>query len=208
MGLTPVKSNAGKAMNPPPPATEFSSPPAVAAKNKRMACGSVTLQCTCTRLDLLQLLDRALVLQIAGVQRFLGLDQHHVDLFGCAGKVLDTVRDDDELAGTDKLLALGAILANLHVQSAFDNQEHLVLVVVVMPHELTLHLCDFHVHVIHFPNDPLVEVVGEEGELLGDVHGAHRKSLAQASRERGPMKKFHLAMKMPTLAGILKVAIR
>src|SRR6185312_13198825 len=33
---TPVKSNAGKAKNPPPPATEFTIPPAMAAKKSRM----------------------------------------------------------------------------------------------------------------------------------------------------------------------------
>src|SRR4051812_49418020 len=117
MGLTPVKSSAGKAMNPPPPATEFNNPPNMAAKNKRMACVSVTLQCTCFAfaLNALQLGHGTLVLQISCVQRALRLEQHHVDFFGCAGKVLDAVRDDDELAGTDKLLALGAILADLHV---------------------------------------------------------------------------------------------
>src|SRR4051812_23398742 len=198
MGLTPVKSSAGKAMNPPPPATEFSNPPNMAAKNKRMACRSVTLQCTCFAfaLNALQLGDGALVLQIAGVQRFLGLDQHHVDFFVGMREMLDAVRDDDELARAHDLFPLDSVLADAHFERAFDDEEQFVFAVMMVPHELALHLCDFHVHVIHFPNDPLVEVVGEEGELLGDVHGAHRKSLAQASRERGPMKKFHRAMKM------------
>jgi hypothetical protein len=33
---TPEKSSAGNAMNPPPPATEFTIPPPVAAKKSRM----------------------------------------------------------------------------------------------------------------------------------------------------------------------------
>src|SRR3954467_11296025 len=101
MGLTPVKSSAGNAINPPPPATEFSSPPAIAAKNKRMAWCSGTFQCTRIRLlEGLQLLDGALILQVAGIERGLWLDQHHVDFIVGAGKVFDPVRDDDELAGT------------------------------------------------------------------------------------------------------------
>src|SRR3954449_10408909 len=114
MGLTPVKSNAGKAMNPPPPATEFNNPPNMAAKNRRMECGSVTLQCTCFAFasNALQLADGALVLQIAGVERFLRFDQHHVDFFVGVREVFDPVRNDDELAGTDDLLPLHPVLAD------------------------------------------------------------------------------------------------
>jgi hypothetical protein len=34
---TPVKSSAGKAKKPPPPATEFTVPPAIAARKSKMA---------------------------------------------------------------------------------------------------------------------------------------------------------------------------
>jgi hypothetical protein len=37
MGGTPVNNKAGKAINPPPPATEFTAPPSIPAKNKKMA---------------------------------------------------------------------------------------------------------------------------------------------------------------------------
>src|SRR5579884_643022 len=39
---TPEKSKAGKAINPPPPATEFTIPPAMAAKKRRMKWGKFT----------------------------------------------------------------------------------------------------------------------------------------------------------------------
>src|SRR5260370_26760892 len=44
MGGTPVNSNAGNAMNPPPPATEFSAPASIPVRKRKMAWPSVKLQ--------------------------------------------------------------------------------------------------------------------------------------------------------------------
>src|SRR3954469_15557374 len=161
MGLTPVKSSAGKAMNPPPPATEFNSPPAMAAKNKRIACANVTLQCTCFAFSLnaLQLGHGALILKIAGVERLLRLDQHDVDFFVGVRKMLDSMGNDNELAWTDDLLPLHPVFADAHLERAFDDEKHLVFPLVVVPHEVALHLRHLHIHVVHFTDNSLVKVV-------------------------------------------------
>src|SRR6266705_1909057 len=155
MGFTPVKSSAGKAMNPPPPATEFSSPPSMAAKNRRIAWESVTYQCTCSaaRLNGLQVGDGAFVLQVAGIEGGLGFEQHHVDFLVGTREVLDAVRDDDELAFADGLLTLSAVFPDSHAQRALEHQEHLVFVVVMVPHELALHLGEFDMKIVDLAND-------------------------------------------------------
>src|SRR3954454_4628251 len=126
MGLTPVKSSAGNAMDPPPPATEFNNPPAMAAKNKRMVWCSGTFQCTCSLLDLLHVLHRTFVLQVAGIESRLGLDQHHVDFFVGVWKMFDPVGNDDELARPDRLRTLHAIFPDAHLQRSFDDEEQFV----------------------------------------------------------------------------------
>src|SRR3954451_12463789 len=159
MGLTPVKSSAGNAMNPPPPATEFNNPPAMAAKSKRMVWCSGTFQCTCSRLDLLHVLHGALVLQVAGIESRLGLDEHHVHFFLGAGKMLDAVWDDDELARPDRFRAFHPVFADAHAQRALDHEEQLVFPVVMVPDKLALHFCHLHVHIVDLTDDPLVKVV-------------------------------------------------
>src|SRR5205823_3205326 len=44
-GGMPVKSRAGNAINPPPPATELTAPPATAAENRRTISEELTFQC-------------------------------------------------------------------------------------------------------------------------------------------------------------------
>src|SRR5436305_15097397 len=115
-------------MNPPPPATEFNNPPNMAAKNKRMACASVTLQCTgfAFALNALQLGHGTLVLQVPCVERLLRLDQHHVDFFVGVREMFDPVGNDDELAGTDDLLPLHPVLADSHLERPLDDEKQLV----------------------------------------------------------------------------------
>ena len=50
------------------------------------------------------------------------------------GQVLDAARHDDEFA----LIHDGFAIAEFHAQSAFDDQEQLVFVVVMMPDEFAL----------------------------------------------------------------------
>src|SRR5438270_2996695 len=211
MGFTPVKRSAGKAMNPPPPATEFNNPPAMAAKNKRMVWCSGTFQCTCWSLDLLHVLHGTLVLQVAGIERLLRLDQHHVDFFFGVRKMFDSVGNDDELPRPDSFRALHPILADAHLQRSLDDEEQFVFPLVMVPDKLALHLCHLYVHIVDLTDDPLVKVVGEERELLGDIYGAHRCSLAQAKQRCRGMKKFHALMKTENAghqAGISKLILK
>src|SRR5271166_2777721 len=76
-----------------------------------------------TALDPLQLVYRTLALDVAGVERGLGFEQHHVGFFFGRRKVLDAARDDDELARIHKELALGAVFAHAHAQRAFHHQK-------------------------------------------------------------------------------------
>ena len=108
---------------------------------------------------------RALATRAAGVGRAGALEEQHVRLPRHVGAVLDAVRDDDHLALPDRLVAV----AEVHHQPALDDQEELVLLVVVMPHELALDLHDLDLEVVDLAGDARAAVVVETTEGLGDV---------------------------------------
>src|SRR5262249_28652347 len=88
------------------------------------------------RSDLFQPFQRALVADVAGVQRRGRLEQEDVSLLVCYGPVLDATRHDQELA----FLQPDVAIAELHAKPPLDHQEKLVLVVVMVPHEGSLEL--------------------------------------------------------------------
>src|SRR5450755_3235577 len=90
-------------------------------------------------------LDGALTAGASGVRRAGALDQQHVRLaLGHVGAVLDAMRDDDHLALLDPLVAV----AEMHQKPALDDEEELVLLLVVVPHERALNLDELDLEVV------------------------------------------------------------
>ena len=87
--------------------------------------------------------------------------------------MLDAVRNDNELAGVNDDFSFGAGLAHRHLQRAFDHEEKFVFDIVMMPDELALQLHKLYVEVVQLADDLGAVVVGEERELLGEVHFVH-----------------------------------
>jgi hypothetical protein len=84
------------------------------------------------------LVDRALVADVARVERRLRLDQDDLAVALGERAVLDPARNDDQLTGLDDDVPV----AELHAHPARDDEEQLVLVVVVVPDELAVELDD------------------------------------------------------------------
>ena len=79
--------------------------------------------------------DRALVHDVARIQRACGLDQDELYFFRRDRTMLDTARNHDQLTRLDPHVAI----TELHEQASLDHQEQLVFVVVMMPMILALH---------------------------------------------------------------------
>src|SRR5271166_4464826 len=103
-------------------------------------------RCATKKLHTLQLGVGALADDVARVQSGSGLEEQDPAFFLGDGAVFDPARDDDELAGLDPFMALAEAdivragvaqlsFAVLHAEAAFDDEEHFVFVVVVMPDE-------------------------------------------------------------------------
>src|SRR5262249_848341 len=99
---------------------------------------------------------------VAGVERRRGLEQQHVDLFRSDWPMLDAARHDDELAAFDSHRAI----AKLHVEAALENEEELVFILVVMPHELAAEFHQLDMLAVQLADDLGVEVRTEQRQLL------------------------------------------
>src|SRR5271155_3288089 len=126
-------------------------------------------------LDVLQLGHGALVGHVAGVERGGRLEEHHGTLLGCARAVLGAAWDDDELTFAD----LNVTGAQLHGEAAFDYEEHLVFMIVMVPEEVSLELDQLHVHAVDLTHDLRLPIFSERGELLRDVDGVHGVSVIE-----------------------------
>src|SRR5207245_11333151 len=92
--------------------------------------------------DPLELGDRPLVLDVAGVERARGLEQQHVDLVAEGPRtVFDAVRHDDQLAGADLPIAV----PQLHAQPPVHDDEQFVLSIALIPPELPPQIPTSHV---------------------------------------------------------------
>lgn len=86
--------------------------------------------------DLLQLVEREFVLDVAGVERRRRLEEEDVDLVVGHRPVLDAARHDEEFP----LLQLDRVVPELQAEPALHDEEQLVLVLVVVPRERALEL--------------------------------------------------------------------
>ena len=91
-------------------------------------------------LHALQLVQGSVILHIAGVECRCRLKQHNPSLFVGNRTVLHPARDNQEFS----LLEPDMAVAKLHAEASFHHQEKLVLVLVVVPDELSLELVQLY----------------------------------------------------------------
>src|SRR5450432_2160999 len=76
---------------------------------------------------------------------------------------------DDEFAFADD----GFVIAEFHAQGAFDDQEELVFVIVMMPEKFAFEFNGFYVAIVDLADDMGLVLLGEESEFLLQVDGFH-----------------------------------
>lgn len=120
-------------------------------------------------LQLLQHPSRQIAFRIPGIQYAGGLEQQDAHLFLRHRAVLHAARDDQEFVFGQFYLAV----PELHCETAFDDQEHFILVVVLVPHEFALELDQLDFLAVQFAYDPGIPVVVEKAEFLREVDFFH-----------------------------------
>jgi len=108
--------------------------------------------------------------RVARVDHTGGLDEHGMHLPLGERAVLDPAGHDEQLAWLKGYVAV----AHLDCQLTVDHQEQFVGVRMTVPGELTLDLDDLDLVVIHSGHHLRRPMVGERGELLGEVNGRIR----------------------------------
>jgi hypothetical protein len=106
-----------------------------------------------------------------------GFDEGDPSLFGGRGVVTNAARDDEEFARMKRHRA-AVCFGAADAEEAAEDEEHLVLVLMGVPGELSLHLCHLDVLVIDLTNDsrrPKLLKSGaclfeRDGVLLGLLH--------------------------------------
>src|SRR5271166_2956823 len=83
--------------------------------------------------------------------------------------MLDTTRDYDKLSLLDPFV----MVAKLHAEAAVDDEEHLVLVIVMVEYELAVELDELDVLSVEFGSDAGFVVVGDLRKFIGDVDFGH-----------------------------------
>jgi hypothetical protein len=64
-------------------------------------------------------------------------------------------------------------IAKVHAEAAFHDQEHLILIFVMMKHKLAFDFVELQILAVEFGADIRLPVFGYVGELLGNVHFMH-----------------------------------
>src|SRR5262245_1767763 len=105
-----------------------------AAYSSARAAAVTPCQMRAISLEAVEFGDGAFIADVSRVQRRIGLEQQDFGFLVGDRLMLDAARDDDEFAGSD--LNLAAL--QLHPHAALHHEKHLVLVVVMVPHELAL----------------------------------------------------------------------
>ena len=87
-------------------------------------------------------------------------------LFLGDGHVLNAARDDEKLT----FFQMNVTIAQAQLQTPFDYEEKLVLIIVVMPNKLSFNLYQLYVGIVHFAGDFRFPVFGENSEHAHFVH--------------------------------------
>src|ERR1700728_536611 len=131
----------------------------------------------------LQVVLCTLIFHIAGVERGSGLEKHDPALFFGDRLMLDAARNDDEFSFADPFMAFAkGFIADVHAEAAFDDQEHFVLVVVVMPYEFRVGLHQLDNLPVELAGDMRLVVFGNFREFFGDVDLVHKNPIAAAKK--------------------------
>jgi len=83
--------------------------------------------------------------------------------------VLDATRHDDELTFLDPFVTV----TKFHAETAFDDQEHFIFMLVMVEDEFALQLVELDVLAVKFGGDVGLPVFGDPGELFSDVDLVH-----------------------------------
>jgi hypothetical protein len=97
--------------------------------------------------DALELGNSPFVGDVSGVQCGFRLDQNDVDFFLSYGEMFHSARHDHKFA----LVHYRFAITEPHAQSAFDDQEQLIFIFMMMPDEFTFQLYGFDVAVVYLP---------------------------------------------------------
>src|SRR5206468_4488629 len=109
-----------------------------------------------------ELLECSLVADVARVQRRRGLEEHDLDFLVRDRAMLHPARYDDKLTRPQ----LDDAIAQLQTKVATMHEKELIFVLVVMPHERTLELCELDLLAVQLTNDLGTPVVGKRRELF------------------------------------------
>jgi hypothetical protein len=117
-------------------------------------------------LQAFRLVDSAIAAHVSSVERRGRLGKKYVGLTCGHGLVFDPPRHDEELA----FVEVDGSLAEVDGEASSEDQEELVLLFVVMPHELALELRELDVLAVQLADDPRAPLFRELLEFLGEVH--------------------------------------
>jgi hypothetical protein len=112
---------------------------------------------------------RAITDDISCVERCSGLEQENPAFFVGYRFVLDAPRNDDEFALFDPFVTV----AKFHAETAFDDEEHFVFVLVMVENEFAFEFVELYVLAVEFGGDVRLPVFGDLGEFVGDVDLVH-----------------------------------
>ncbi len=111
----------------------------------------------------------AFVCSVAGIECTGRLEEHDLDFFGGDRPMFDAVRDDDELT----LVETDDAVAQVQFETAGDDQEHFVLVFVMVPVEGALKFDQFDLLAVKFAGDARLPVMVDVGEFFRQVDFVH-----------------------------------
>jgi hypothetical protein len=106
---------------------------------------------------------------------------------GRSMSVLDALWDDEEFARVERDVAI----AELDHEAALEDEEQLVRMLVMVPHEVACELRDLDLLAVELTDDARAPMVHEEAQLLREVHLVHgpfspRRRLIRARSPRPP----------------------
>jgi hypothetical protein len=117
----------------------------------------------------LELVDRTLVLYVAGIQRRGWFEEQNTAFFLGHWTVFDPARHYDKLPCLDPFVPV----AEFHAEAALDYQEHLVFMIVMVEHERAVELDELHILSVELGGYAGIVVVVYFRELFGDVDFGH-----------------------------------
>src|SRR5688572_28495279 len=117
---------------------------------------------------------------VARIGSSAGLDQQHMSLAVSDGAVLQSLRNDEQLAWTE----VNGAFRQLDGELPRQDEEEVVGVVVLMPDELALRLPDHDVVPVELGHGPGLKVLRERGERGLEVDLLHARGMTDSARLR------------------------